>query len=548
MAAEYVVAIDIGTQSTRAALVDDRGQITDIATAPVGLSAPQPGWAEQDPEQWWQTTVANLAAITARHPAARVAAVAVGAQMHSLVAVDPAGRPLTARSAIWSDKRCLGQVREFSRRPDCEPLSVLAGNRPLPAWAGFKMAWLRAAVPDAYAAAASLLVAKDFVNLRLCGTAATDPSEASGTFLCDAGTGQWSPALLAALGISRAKLPDIAGPATVIGTVRPAVARCTGLAAGTPVVAGSGDMMCQLLGAGLTVPGRVGLVAGTASIVAAAAAAASPDPRVMNLRSASGTWIHFGISDAAGTAFRWFADQLAGPAAPAGAGNGEQARGSGPDRDRDQAGDTDPAGDRGPAAVFDDLTRQAAQIGAGSAGLRFFPYLLGERTLGSPLSRASFIGATLGHGRAHFARAVLEGITFEDRRALDAICPADPGRAGRGGRRDAGPGGTEPVRCCGGGARSAVWNQIRAGIFGRPVLTLDCAEGGILGAAILAGVGAGWYPDAAAGADQVIRAAGRWEPEPSDAAAYQAAFGDFCAAHDVLQELWPDWGDGPAPS
>ncbi|HEU5417010.1 MAG TPA: FGGY family carbohydrate kinase [Streptosporangiaceae bacterium] len=519
MAAEYVVAIDIGTQSTRAALVDARGRIADVASAPVDLFAPRPGWAEQDPEQWWQTTVASLAAIMARHPAAQVAAVAVGAQMHSLVAVDAAGHPLTARAAIWSDKRCLDQVREFSARADCEPLSRLAGNRPLPAWAGFKMAWLRASVPDTYARAASLLVAKDFVNLRLCGTVATDPSEASGTFLCDAGTGQWSPPLLEALGISRAKLPGIAASSAVIGTIRPAVAQRTGLAAGVPVVAGSGDMMCQLLGAGITVPGRVGLVAGTASIVAAAAGAASPDPRVMNLRSASGSWIHFGISDAAGKSLRWFADQLAGPPG---------------------------------AAAFEELTRQAAQVSAGSDGLLFFPYLLGERTLGSPLSRGSFIGATLGHGRAHFARAVLEGITFEDRRALEAIGPPEATGAAEpaGPTRPAGTAGpaqaTGPaaVRCCGGGARSALWNQIRAGIFGRPVQTLNCAEGGILGAALLAGVGAGWYPDAAAGADQLIRAACTWEPDPAETAVYQSAFGDFCAAHDALQELWRRWAGG----
>jgi xylulokinase len=516
MAAEYVVAIDIGTQSTRAALVDPHGRIADVAATPIGLFAPQPGWAEQDPEQWWQTTVANLAAIMARHPEARIAAVAAGAQMHSVVAVDHDGQPLTARAAIWSDKRSLDQVREFSRRPDCEPLGRLAGNRPLPAWAGFKMAWLRDRRPAAYAGAASLLVAKDFVNLRLCGTAATDPAEASGTFLCDAATGQWSPELLAALAISRAKLPDIAGSATVIGAIRPEVARRTGLTAGTPVVAGSGDMMCQLLGAGITVPGRVGLVAGTASIVAVAAAAASPDQRVMNLRSASGSWIHFGISDAAGTSFRWFADQLAGP----------------------PGGPAEPDGP-GPAATADeDVTRQAAAVRAGSDGLLFFPYLLGERTLGSPLSRGSFIGATLGHDRAHFARAVLEGITFEDRRALEAIGAAGaPAAAGPGGAVAA----AEPVRCCGGGARSALWNQIRAGIFGRPVQTLDCAEGGIAGAAVLAGVGAGWYPDPAAGADQVIRTAGRWTPDPAEQAVYQAAFRDFCAVHDALQELWPRW-------
>jgi xylulokinase len=500
MPAECVLAIDIGTQSTRAALVGADGTVRDVAGAPIDLFTPAAGWAEQDPEQWWQTTVGNVAALMERNPGISVAAVGVGAQMHSLVAVDAAGNSLTARSAIWSDKRCLDQVRAFARRPDAAQLSRQAGNQPLPAWAGFKMAWLRANAGAAYEDAARLLVAKDFLNLRLCGVAATDPAEASGTFLCDAATGQWSADLLAVLGVSRSKLPDIAGSGTVIGTVRQDAARRTGLLAGTPVVAGTGDMMCQLLGSGITEPGQVGVVAGTASIVAAAATHASADARVMNLRSASGNWMHFGIGDAAGKAMRWFADHLSGRAATASPDDVSEA--------------------------YEALTLEATRVSAGSGGLLFFPYLLGERTLGSAQSRASFIGATPSHRRAHFARAVLEGITFEDRRALDCVCPAGP---------------EGPVRCSGGGAASAVWNQIRADVFGHPVQTLACTEGGILGAAILAGVGAGWYPDAAEGAVHVVRASGSWAPAAGAAAAYERAFRVFCAVHDALDGLWPQW-------
>jgi xylulokinase len=284
--------------------------------------------------------------------------------------------------------------------------------------------------------------------------------------------------------------------------VREEAARRTGLLAGTPVVAGSGDMMCQLLGAGITAPGQAAIVTGTASIVAAAADCASHDARVMSLRSASGNWMHFGISDAAGTSMRWFADHLSG---------------RGPLRDPEAVG-----------AAYDALTLEAAQVSAGSDGLFFFPYLLGERTLGSGHSRASFVGVTLGHRRAHFSRAVLEGITFEDRRALECVCPAGP---------------QGPLRCTGGGAGSLVWNQIRADIFGHPVQALASAEGGILGAAILAGVGAGWYPDAAAGARRVVRPSAPLAPAPEVSAAYERAFRTFCAAHDALESLWPRWAD-----
>ena len=257
------------------------------------------------------------------------------------------------------------------------------------------MAWLRCHRPDIYAGAAKLLVVKDFVNHRLCGQVATDPSESSGSFLCDAATGQWSDELLDALGVQRSKLPQIVSSTTVIGGLRTDVAGATGLLAGTPVVAGSGDMMCQLLGAGLTDNGRVALVAGTASILAMAADRPSPDLRVMNLRSASGNWARFGIADAAGVSFRWFVEQFC--------------------RTPEEPGLV--------GGAFDRLTEEAAEVDAGSDGLLFFPYLLGERTLGTDRSRASFIGATLRHQRPHFVRAVLEGITLEDRRSLECVCP-----------------------------------------------------------------------------------------------------------------------------
>jgi xylulokinase len=226
----------------------------------------------------------------------------------------------------------------------------------------------------------------------------------------------------------------------------------------------------------------------------------------MNLRSASGNWARFGIADAAGVSLRWFADQFC-PTPP---------------------GETGPGGP-GPGPSFDCLTQEAAEVEAGADGLLFFPYLLGERTLGTDRSRASFIGATLRHKRPHFVRALLEGITLEDRRSLECVCP---------------DGFDEPVRCTGGGATSSFWNQIRADVFGHPVQTLTATEGGIQGAAILAGVGAGWYDNAAAGADQVVRTAETWSPDPRAARRYDRAYQTFCEVHDVLGQAWRRWDEG----
>jgi xylulokinase len=484
-----VLALDLGTQSTRAALVTADGVIADCASSPIGLFAPRPGRAEQDPSEWWQSTLANVRTVLERNPAVPVLAVGTAAQMHSAVPVDAAGEPLVSRVGLWSDKRASAQVSDFSSRLDAKQLAATAGNEPLPAWTGFKMAWFRDEMPGVYERAKAFLAPKDFVNLRLCGELATDPSEASGTFLADAMSGQWSPQLLGALDLDRALLPPIAGSGQVIGKVRPAVCAQTGLPAGTPVVAGGGDMLCQLLAAGVTRPGRLAEVAGTASIVAGYAATPHRDPRVMSLRTVSGGWVDFGIIDAAGSCLHWLASQV------------------------------------GLAGRYSQLDAEAALVPPGSNGLLFLPHLLGERTLGSAAARGSFVGLTLQHTRGHLARAVMEGICFDNRRALELIAAS----------------GEVPLRCAGGGARSDLWNQIRADIYDRPVSALAAREGGILGAALLAGQAAGWYDDAASAAEQVGILEQSWRPDSGAAERYRAAYATFRLAHDALDPGWARW-------
>jgi sugar (pentulose or hexulose) kinase len=429
--------------------------------------------------------------------------------MHGVVALDATGNPLARQVGIWSDKRAAPQVAKFRARPDSRRLSAIAANVPLPAWAGFKMAWIRAEQPDLYERAATFLVTKDFLNLRLCGEIATDPSEASGTFLADAATGEWAPELVRALDLDQALLPPIVGPTTVIGGVRPEVAAATGLRAGTPVVAGGGDMLCQLLAVGLTRPGRLAEVAGTGSIVAAYGDNAASDPRVMSLRTVTGGWANFGIADGAGSCLGWL-DGLLAPGTAADMADGEMA-----------AWEMD-----GSPHDYASIDAVASAAPPGSDGLLFFPYLLGERTLGSGRSRASFIGLTLLHGSAHMARAVMEGVCFENRRALDLLLP---------------PGDGTVLRCTGGGSHSGLWNQIRADIYERPVRSLRPTEGGLQGAALLAAVGAGWYPDAAEAAETLVGLRADWQPQPETTETYRASYAAFRAVHDILGPHWDRW-------
>jgi sugar (pentulose or hexulose) kinase len=483
-----VLAVDVGTQSARAALVDRAGHVTDSASSPIQLFTPAPGWAEQAPEDWWAAAVRSMSEVLRRNPDAAVAAVGVGAQMHGVVPVDAGGRALAARVGIWNDKRAAAQAANVAARPDAAALVAIAGNVPLPAWAGFKIAWMRDHAPDVHRRAATYLVVKDLVNLRLTGVRATDPSEASGTWLLDARSGRWSDDLLGALGLAREHLPDVIGPGEVIGGVTAEAAAVTGLAAGTPVVCGAGDMLCQLLAAGNTRPGRACEVSGTASVMAAWGDRPAADPRVMNLRAAGAGWARFGIADAGGVSLRWFGDRLGG------------------------------------GSTLEELTRQAADVPAGAGGLLFLPSLLGERTMGSSAARGAFVGLTPGHGRPELLRAILEGVAFELRRALEVVAE----------RPDA-------LRVTGGGAASAVWNEVRAGVYGLPVRPLAVQEGGVRGAAILAGVGAGWWDDPAAAAERLACLGEEVRPDPERRSRYERLYAEFRALHDLLDARWPAW-------
>jgi len=332
------------------------------------------------------------------------------------------------------------------------------------------------------------------------GEARTDPTEASGSWLMDGSTDRWSERLLQAVGVDGDKLPPIIGSCLPIGGVTDTAATLTGLHAGTPVVAGAGDMLCHLAGTGLTEPGRFSEISGTASIVASYAEQADLDSAVMNLRGAGDGWVRFGIADAGGVALRWFADELYEVIADEGTTH--------------------------KASRYDVLCDLASGAPPGSHGLVFLPFLLGERSLGNAAARATLVGLTPRHGRAEIFRAILEGVCFDLNRYLDAMHPD----------RDA-----AKLRVSGGGATSALWNQIRADIYGVPVYRIASAEGGLLGTAMLAQVGAGWHPDLASAADALVSLAGVSRPDPEAQAGYRAAYRRFCSAHAACETLWETW-------
>ena len=487
-----LMGIDIGTQSTRAVLLTLDGVVVASAGRQQEMATPQAGWAEQDPDMWWSNAITCIQAVmvSAGATADEVLAVGVGGQMHGTVPLDAAGNVLSHRVQLWCDKRSAAIVDEFKRLPFAERSYRQTGSPPVANWIGFKIQWLKENAPDLYAQTWKFVVPKDYINFRLTGEAVIDYSEASGSFLMDAATRRWSAELIDQLGLDRDKLPEIRRSAEVIGHVTAAAATLTGLASGTPVVAGGGDMLCMLLAAGLFEPGAASDITGTSSIFSVFTQSPVFDPRLMNLHHVTEGWVPFGITDTGGVSLKWFKDNYC---------QHEIAE----------------AGTLG-ISVYDLLNERAAQVPPGSEGLIFFPYLLGERTLGTPYARAVFFGLTPRHNVAAMVRAIMEGVTLELRQTLEIVEQAG-----------------HPVHVIyhsGGGAYSDLWSQIKADIYQKPVVTFENTEGGILGAAILAGTGAGVYANETEGARRCLRPHQTFVPNVALAERYDYLFAALSGA------------------
>lgn len=498
MKRELLMGVDIGTQSTRAALLDRDGRVIASASTSQEMQAPRPGWAEQDPQVWWDSTVANIRQVLAQAGVEpqEILGIGVSGQMHGSVPIDAKGELLSHGVQLWCDKRSAELVDEFKSRPDAPRAYRIAGSPPVPNWFGFKIKWVKVHQPETYRQAWKFILPKDFINFKLTGAIATDYSEASGSFLMDATTRNWSDELAEQVGIDRGKLPELHAAFEVIGHMTPDAAALTGLAEGTPVVAGGGDMLCMLLAAGITRPGRASDVTGTASIMSVFTEAPVFDERLMNLHHVMPGWIPFGIIDSGGGSLKWFKDSFCQPEVAE-----AQKRGG---------------------EVYDILNALAAQVEPGAEGLIYFPYLMGERTLGTPYARGGFFGITPRTGKGAMVRAIMEGVTFELRRTLEIV-------EGAGHQ-------VSTIYHSGGGAYSDLWSQIKADIYQKRVVTFETSEGGILGSAILAGVGAGVYADPASGAESCLRVAKEFTPRTQWSERYNAEFGLFKEVHDLLQK------------
>jgi xylulokinase len=482
-----VLGIDVSTTATKAVLVDPSGDVRGVSTSEYGVARPHPLWSEQNPALWWDAAQSAIRAALAGAGAAGsdVEAVGLTGQMHGAVLLDAAGAVLRP-AILWNDQRTAAECDEIRDAVGLERLIAISGNDALTGFTAPKLLWVRRHEPEVWARVAHVLLPKDYLRYRLTGDYAVDKADGSGTILFDLAARTWSAELLADLALDPAWFPATFEGPEITGTVSRSAAEATGLAQGTPVVAGGGDQAANGVGVGAISEGTVALSLGTSGVIFAA----THEP----LREARGRvhafchavpsrWHLMSVMLSAAGSLRWFRDALA------------------------------------PGEEFGALAGSADGVQAASDGLFFLPYLSGERSPHpDPLARGAFVGLALHHDRRHLARAVLEGVAFGLRDGLDLMVAAGMPQPGQ-------------IRASGGGLASETWRQILADVLQAELVTTSTTEGAAFGAAVLAAVGCGWFRDVAAAVGVLVRTMPSASPGPASSA--------YADAHTAYRELYP---------
>jgi xylulokinase len=491
----YWMGIDVGTGGTRALLVDERGAVkAGVTAAHEDILMEQPMWAEQRPGNWWDAAQTAIRGVLreAGVTGASVRGIGLSGQMHGLVTLDEAGSVIRP-SLIWCDQRSQQQVDYVNAKLGREFVLKCTANPVLTGFTLPKLLWVRDHEPANFERVRKVLLPKDYLRFRLTGEYATEVSDASGTAMFDVVNRRWSYELMDALGLDRGMLPQCTESSDVSGRVSAAAAAATGLAAGTPVVGGGGDQASSAVGNGIVEPGIVSDTLGTSGVVFAHMEKVAYDPagRVHTFcHAVRNKWHVMGVTQGAGLSLQWFRNQLA------------------------------------PGTGYDALTAEAAQAPAGSNGLYWLPYLMGERTPHlDAAARGGWIGLTARHTRADLIRALLEGVSWSQKDCLDIIeelgCPV------------------ESVRASGGGAKSPFWRQMLADVFDKRVVVLETQEGSAYGAALLALAGTGVYASVPEACRATVREVDSVAPRPDAVKTYQRGHGVYKALYPALKALYP---------
>ncbi len=490
----YWMGVDIGTGGTRALLVDAAGREVAAVTAPhEDMRMERPLWAEQRPEDWARAAVEAIRGVLEKAGASGddVRGVGMSGQMHGLVLLDR-DNAVIRPALIWCDQRSQPQVDFINAKLGKEKVLEYTANPMLTGFTLPKLLWVRDHEPRHFERVRKMLLPKDYVRFALTGEFASEVSDASGTAVFDVIRRRWSFEMMDGLGLDRAILPECHESSEISSAISTEAALLTGLKAGTPVVGGGGDQAASAVGNGIVEPGIVSCTLGTSGVVFAHMEKAAYDPqgRVHTFcHAVRGKWHVMGVTQGAGLSLQWLRNQLV------------------------------------PGATYDALTEEAATAPAGSQGLFWLPYLMGERTPHlDAQARGGWIGLTAKHTRADLIRSVIEGVSYSQKDCLDVVEQLGVT--------------VSSARASGGGARSLFWRQILADVFGKRVARLETQEGSAYGAALLAMVGTGEYGSVSQACAATIREADSVEPRAEEAALYARAHEVYRALYPALQPLY----------
>jgi xylulokinase len=495
-----LMGIDLGTTGLKVTLWEDSGRLLGSEYCEYPLLSPQAGFVEQDAEAWWVGFICACRQLESRLPEAfgAVAGIGLCGQMHTQVYLDQHDNLL--RPAItWMDQRANRIVERINQDEQAREL-VFAETRNFATttYTAPQAQWVRENQPEVWARTRHILVAKDYLKYRLTGRAVTDYAEATGTLIFDVAKRTWSDEMFRFFGIPPQLFPEALPSDEIIGSVTPSAAGLTGLKAGTPVANGSSDCSASALGAGMVRPGQVTLIIGTAGVVAVCSDRPLEDPRNRTLcwhYALRDRWVLMGITQTAGESLHWFKNAFD---------RGEQAASSGD--------------------IFDQYNQAVANIPDGSGGVIFLPYLNGERTpYWDPNARGVFFGVNLSTEKAHFIKAIMEGVSFALRNNIETI-------ESLGIRID-------EIRAVGGGLKSPVWLEALGKITRKPVVTVDVPDTGNLGNILLCGKALGIYDDYEDAVSRMVTT-GKQTAYETSTDVYEKQYGMFLDIYDQLKGVF----------
>ncbi|URZ05060.1 xylulokinase [Clostridium felsineum] len=491
------LGIDLGTSSVKLVVMNEEGEITTSVSEEYGISYPKPGFAEQNPDDWWKGTKIGINKLINEKGInlLDIAGISFSGQMHGLVALDENGKVLIP-AILWCDQRTGKQCDYLNKEFGQDKLSKYTGNMALTGFTLPKVLWVKENKPEIYKKIAHIMLPKDYISYKLTGKFASDVSDASGTLMFDVENRKWSEDIMKLLNIKEEVLPKVYESYEVIGNVSEEASRETGLSIKTKVIAGAGDQAAGAVGTGTVNSGVLSVALGTSGVVFASSEKfyVDKDNRLHSFCHANGKWHQMGVILAAASSLKWWVDNI---------------------------------NEDGTQDSFEKLLLEAEKSPAGSRGVFFLPYLMGERTpYNDPYAKGSFIGLNMTHKKGDMTRAILEGVAFALRDSLEILKSLKVDM--------------KEIRISGGGSKSALWRQIIADVFNLRVSIINSKEGPAYGAGILAAVGVGLFKSVDEACKTLIRTTDQTEPIEQNVIKYNKHYEVYSSLYACLKDKFKE--------